>query len=205
MLGDSSARTVYAYIYDDACWESVSYPWTKLSSAAKGCSYKGQSMSAQCAQAYVLDISLWVSGDPPEPQPEPEPEPEPAPGPSACDASPCEAGGTCIVVPPSTVAPAGFVCKCVAGHSGDTCEHDDNTTKGGGGCEWPCWVGIVLVVLTLCVGIACVVATQQRRVRPPMLLTTPTTSSAPVMRSTANSSKQVENRQSLLASSRPER
>ena len=159
-----AARSVYARVMGDACWDGIPYPWTQLSNDVDECpeEARGRRMEARCAWDQVLDISLWVAGDerplppsqppsrpPSQPpsrplrSPPPPPRPPSAPMSHGCDPNPCEAGGACVPVPPSNLTGgAGYVCRCPAGRSGFTCEQ-----SGGGGLAALCWLlGICVCV-----------------------------------------------------------
>lgn len=55
---NNRARTAFAYIYDDDCWATQSYPWSGLSAEGRSCTYSGRSMKANGYTGVVMDVAL---------------------------------------------------------------------------------------------------------------------------------------------------
>lgn len=58
LVSNNRARTAFAYIYDDECWATQSYPWSGLSAEGRSCTYSGRSMTANGYTGVVMDVAL---------------------------------------------------------------------------------------------------------------------------------------------------
>ena len=58
LISNNRARTAFAYIWDDECWASQTYPWSGVSAEGSSCAYSGQSMSANGYTGLVMDVAL---------------------------------------------------------------------------------------------------------------------------------------------------
>lgn len=140
LISNNRARTAFAYIYDDECWATQSYPWSGLSAEGRSCTYSSRPMTASGYTGVVMDVALRTGRVV-----------------TNSTASTSSSASSTSTLPTTTTAPVGGGTSTAAGNSpGKNTDGDDDDDDATTGKNIAIEFAVLFAVCTVCL-IVCVV------------------------------------------------